>query len=62
MWKWDKCFVAENWGGGGLLAIPQELLLSLAKQRLMTANFEYFQLAYPSEGVGSGFIYKKFHI
>ena len=32
--------------------------MTLAKQRLMTANFNYFELAYPNEGIGSGFTYK----
>jgi adenine-specific DNA-methyltransferase len=32
--------------------------ITLAKQRLMTANFDYFELAHPNEGVGSGFKYK----
>jgi len=32
--------------------------LTLAKQRLMTAVFDYYELAHPHEGVGSGFKYK----
>jgi len=32
--------------------------LTLAKQRLMTAAFDYYELAHPGEGVGSGFNYK----
>ncbi len=32
--------------------------LTLAKQRLMTASFDYYKLAHPIEGVGSGFDYK----
>jgi adenine-specific DNA-methyltransferase len=32
--------------------------LTLAKQRLMTAVFDYYALSQPREGVGSGFIYK----
>ena len=32
--------------------------LTLAKQRLMTAVFDYFQLAHPDEGVDSGLRYK----
>ena len=30
----------------------------MAKQRLMTALFDYYELAHPQEGVGSGFKYK----
>jgi adenine-specific DNA-methyltransferase len=32
--------------------------LTLAKQRLMTAVFDYYELAHPEEGVGSGFKYQ----
>jgi adenine-specific DNA-methyltransferase len=32
--------------------------LTLARQRLMTAVFDYYELAHPNEGVGSGFNYK----
>ncbi|MYF87744.1 MAG: site-specific DNA-methyltransferase, partial [Rhodospirillaceae bacterium] len=31
--------------------------ITLAKQRLMTANFDYYKLAHADEGVGSGFRY-----
>jgi adenine-specific DNA-methyltransferase len=31
---------------------------SLAKQRLMTAVYDYYELAHPKQGVGSGFVYK----
>src|SRR5438445_5913353 len=32
--------------------------VTLAKQRLMAANFDYYELAHPEEGIGSGFRYK----
>jgi adenine-specific DNA-methyltransferase len=32
--------------------------ITLAKQRLMTALYDYYELAHPEEGVGSGFRYK----
>ena len=32
--------------------------VTLAKQRLMAADFDYYELAHPEEGVGSGFRYK----
>ena len=32
--------------------------LTLARQRLLTAVFNYYELAQPQEGVGSGFRYK----
>lgn len=51
-------FVAENWGRRWITCDTSRVAITLAKQRLMTANFDYFQLAYPDEGVGSGFKYK----
>ena len=35
-----------------------ELAITLAKQRLMTASYDYFALRYPHEGLKGGFIYK----
>jgi adenine-specific DNA-methyltransferase len=32
--------------------------ITLSKQRLMAANFDYYELAHPEEGIGSGFRYK----
>src|SRR5207244_4083668 len=32
--------------------------VTLAKQRLMAADFDYYELMHPEEGVGSGFRYK----
>jgi adenine-specific DNA-methyltransferase len=51
-------FVAEQWGRRWITCDTSRVALSLAKQRLMTANFNYYQLARPEEGVGSGFKYK----
>jgi adenine-specific DNA-methyltransferase len=51
-------FVAENWGRRWITCDTSRVAITLAKQRLMTANFDYFQLAHPDEGVGSGFKYK----
>lgn len=52
-------FVAEKWGRRWITCDTSRVSLFLAKQRLMTATFDYYKLAYPDEGVGSGFIYKK---
>lgn len=51
-------YVAENWGRRWITCDTSRVAITLAKQRLMTANFDYFQLAYPEEGVDSGFKYK----
>jgi len=51
-------FVAENWGRRWITCDTSRIALTLAKQRLMTAIFNYYELAHPDEGVGSGFKYK----
>lgn len=52
-------FVAERWGRRWITCDTSRVALTLAKQRLMTANFEFFELAHSNEGVGSGFKYEK---
>ncbi len=51
-------YVAEQWGRRWITCDTSRIALTLAKQRLMTALFDYYELAHPSEGVGSGFKYK----
>jgi adenine-specific DNA-methyltransferase len=51
-------YVAERWGRRWITCDTSRVALTLAKQRLMTALFDYYELAHPSEGVGSGFKYK----
>ena len=51
-------YVAEQWGRRWITCDTSRVALTLAKQRLMTAVFDYYELAHPSEGVGSGFKYK----
>jgi adenine-specific DNA-methyltransferase len=51
-------FVAENWGRRWITCDTSRVALTLAKQRLLTAQFDYFELAHPTEGVRSGFRYK----
>ena len=51
-------YVAEQWGRRWITCDTSRVALSLAKQRLMTALFDYYELAHPNEGVGSGFKYK----
>lgn len=48
---------AENYGRRWITCDTSRVSITLAKQRLMTANFDYYELAYPDEGVGSGFKY-----
>lgn len=51
-------YVAENWGRRWITCDTSRVAITLAKQRLMTASFDYYELAHPNEGVGSGFKYK----
>jgi len=51
-------FVAEKWGRRGITCDTSRVALTLAKQRLMTASFDYYSLKFPNEGVRSGFIYE----
>lgn len=51
-------YVAEQWGRRWTTCDTSRVATTLAKQRLMTAAFDYYELAHPSEGVGSGFLYE----
>src|SRR5579871_5239874 len=51
-------FVAEQWGRRWITCDTSRVAVTLAKQRLMAADFDYYELAHPDEGVGSGFRYK----
>lgn len=51
-------FVAEQWGRRWMTCDTSRVAITLAKQRLMTAVFEFYQLAHSAEGVDSGFKYK----
>lgn len=51
-------YVAEKWGRRWITCDTSRVATTLAKQRLMIAIFDYYDLAHPNEGVGSGFIYK----
>lgn len=50
--------VAEKWGRRWITCDTSRVAVTLAKQRLMTASYEYFELKYPHEGLKGGFIYK----
>ena len=51
-------YVAEKWGRRWITCDTSRVAITLAKQRLMTASFDYFALRYPQEGLKGGFIYK----
>ena len=51
-------FVAEKWGRRWITCDTSRVAITLAKQRLMTASFDYYALRYPHEGVKGGFDYQ----
>lgn len=51
-------YVAEQWGRRWITCDTSRVAITLAKQRLMTATFDYYKLAHPDQCVGSGFVYK----
>jgi adenine-specific DNA-methyltransferase len=51
-------FVAEKWGRRWITCDTSRVAITLAKQRLMTASFDYYALRYPHEGLKGGFDYK----
>jgi len=51
-------YVAEQWGRRWITCDTSRVAITLTKQRLMTAQFDYYELAHQDEGVGSGFKYK----
>ena len=51
-------YVAEQWGRRWITCDTSRVAISLGRQRLMTASYNYYELAHPDEGVGSGFKYK----
>ena len=48
-------FVSEQWGRRWITCDTSRVAITLAKQRLMTARYDYYKLAHPQEGVKSGF-------
>ena len=51
-------FVAEKWGRRWITTDTSRVAITLAKQRLMTASYDYYALRYPHEGLKGGFVYK----
>ncbi|MFP4247633.1 MAG: site-specific DNA-methyltransferase, partial [Halochromatium sp.] len=49
--------VAEKWGRRWISCDTSRVAITLAKQRLMTASFDYYALCYPHEGLKGGFDY-----
>lgn len=52
-------FVAEQFGRRWITCDTSRVAIALARQRLMTSTFPYYELAYQREGVGGGFKYSE---
>jgi adenine-specific DNA-methyltransferase len=48
---------SEHWGRRWITCDTSRVSITLAKQRLMSGIFDYYELAYPKEGIGSGLKY-----
>ncbi len=51
-------FAAEKWGRRWITCDTSRVAVTLAKQRLMTTSYDYYELRYPHEGLRGGFIYQ----
>ena len=51
-------YVAEKWGRRWITCDTSRVAVTLSKQRLMTASYDYYELRYPHEGLRGGFIWK----
>ena len=49
-------YVAEQWGRRWITCDTSRVAVTLAKQRLMTAVYDYYQISKPDEGICSGFV------
>ena len=54
----STAYVAEQWGRRWITCDTSRVSITLAKQRLMTSLFDYYELAHPQEGIGSGLKYE----
>src|SRR5438093_600734 len=52
-------YVAEQWGRRWITSDVSRVPLALARQRLLTATFDWFELQDDNRGPSSGFVYKR---
>jgi len=52
-------FAAEQWGRRWITIDTSRVPLALARQRLLTASFDYYELADEKRGPAGGFVYKR---
>jgi adenine-specific DNA-methyltransferase len=51
-------YIAEQWGRRWITIDTSRVALALAKQRLLTASYDYYKLNDPDNGIQSGFVYE----
>src|SRR3954471_4828200 len=51
-------YAAEAWGRRWITVDTSRVPLALARQRLLTATFPYYELQDPDRGPAAGFVYK----
>jgi adenine-specific DNA-methyltransferase len=51
-------YCAEKWGRRWITCDTSRVALAIARQRLMTAKFDYYELREPERGPAGGFIYE----
>lgn len=52
-------YVAEQWGRRWITIDASRVPLALARQRLLTATFPYYELQNPERGPAAGFVYRR---
>ena len=52
-------YVAEQWGRRWITIDTSRVPLALARQRLLTATFSYYELKEPEQGPVGGFVYRR---
>jgi len=51
-------YVAEKWGRRWITIDTSRVAIAIARQRLLTAKYDYYELKNKSTGVAGGFVYK----
>ncbi len=51
-------YVAEQWGRRWITIDTSRVAIALARQRLLTSSFDYYQFKEPSKGIAGGFVNK----
>ncbi|MBA3342643.1 MAG: site-specific DNA-methyltransferase, partial [Gemmatimonadaceae bacterium] len=52
-------YVAEQWGRRWITVDTSRVPLALARQRLLTATYQWYELKEPARGPAGGFVYKR---